>query len=72
MRTNNDRMKELIASPGRLKLDDIHKLADLFDYDFNKLLQLIINSFEPKIKNPGHIAGTYTRTRGFQSTRQTY
>lgn len=46
MHTNNDRMKGLIKYPGRLNLKEIHKLADLFEYDFKKLLNLIEKSYD--------------------------
>lgn len=48
MRTNNKRMKGFIENPGGLKLIEIHKLADLFEYDFTKMLELIEGSYKPE------------------------
>lgn len=48
LHTNNNRMKKLITYPGKLKLEDILKMADLFKIDLKKMLALILNNYHPE------------------------
>lgn len=45
---NNNNFRLLIEKPGKLKLDEVFRLAELFEIDRKKLLALIASSYKPQ------------------------